>query len=110
MGAVRVRCPASSAPAGRWRCTALRRAVAARSGRQGHPTRAETAVYAGGVSALNDVVWPIRTDRLQIRPLQDADLDAVWEFRRLPEVNRWLGRAPATREASHETYSDPERR
>lgn len=59
---------------------------------------------------LPDVAWPLRTDRLEIRPLEDADLDAVWEFRRLPEVNRWLGRAPATREEFHETYSDPARR
>lgn len=59
---------------------------------------------------LPDIAWPLRTARLEIRPLEDADLDAVWEFRRLPEVNRWLGRAPATREEFHETYSDPARR
>lgn len=59
---------------------------------------------------LSTVDWPIRTARLEIRPLEDADFDAMWEFRRLPEVNRWLGRAPATREAFHETYSDPARR
>lgn len=60
--------------------------------------------------SLSTAAWPLRTARLEIRPLEDADLDAVWEFRRLPEVNRWLGRAPATREAFHETYSDPARR
>jgi RimJ/RimL family protein N-acetyltransferase len=59
---------------------------------------------------LHQVPWPIRTERLLIRPLEDADLAAVWEFRRLPEVNRWLGRAPATREAFDDTYSEPERR
>lgn len=61
------------------------------------------------MSSLNDVAWPIRTERLRIRPCTVEDLDAVWEFRRLPEVNRWLGRAPATREAFRETYSDPAR-
>ncbi|WP_307369254.1 GNAT family N-acetyltransferase [Microbacterium sp. W4I4] len=60
--------------------------------------------------SLSTVAWPLRTARLEIRPLADTDLDAMWEFRRLPEVNRWLGRAPATREAFHETYSDPARR
>lgn len=60
--------------------------------------------------ALHEIPWPIRTERLVIRPLTDADLDAVWEFRRLPEVNAWLGRAPATRAAFHETYSERERR
>ncbi|MDT0156028.1 GNAT family protein [Microbacterium sp. ARD32] len=60
--------------------------------------------------SLSEVDWPVRTERLVIRPLEDADLDAVWEFRRLPEVNRWLGRAPATREEFGQTYSTPERR
>lgn len=62
------------------------------------------------MASLSSVDWPILTERLRIRPLEDADLDAVWEFRRLPEVNRWLGRAPDTREAFGETYSDPRRR
>lgn len=62
------------------------------------------------MASLSSVDWPIRTERLTIRPLEDADLDAVWEIRRLPEVNRWLGRAPATREAFHDTYSEPGRR
>ncbi|HTN55398.1 MAG TPA: GNAT family protein [Microbacterium sp.] len=60
--------------------------------------------------SLSTVAWPLRTARLEIRPLTTADLDEMWEFRRLPEVNRWLGRAPATREAFHDAYSDPERR
>ena len=62
------------------------------------------------MAALSDIDWPLTTARLRIRPLEDADLDAVWEFRRLPDVNRWLGRAPATRQAFHDTYSAPERR
>ena len=53
--------------------------------------------------------WPVRTDRLSIRPCTTDDLDAVWGYRRLPEVNEWLGRAPATREAFRTVYSDPER-
>lgn len=54
--------------------------------------------------------WPIRTSRLQIRPYADDDLDAVWEYRRMPDVNRWLGRAPATREDFRATYADPARK
>src|SRR5690606_4573529 len=53
--------------------------------------------------------WPIRTPRLQIRRCTPQDLDAVWEFRRIPEVNRWLGLAPATLEAFRERYLDPDR-
>ena len=33
----------------------------------------------------------------------------MWNYRRLPEVNEWLGRAPATQEAFRTAYSDPER-
>lgn len=58
---------------------------------------------------MHDIAWPIRTPRLEIRPATADDLDALWEYRRLPEVNRWLGRAPQTREAFHETYLDPVR-
>lgn len=54
-------------------------------------------------------VWPIRTARLQIRPCEPDDIDAMWEWRRLPEVNRWLGLAPDTLDAFRERYLDPER-
>lgn len=54
-------------------------------------------------------VWPHRTARLEIRPCTIDDLDAVWKFRQLPDVNRWLGLAPATRDAFIERYSAPER-
>lgn len=53
--------------------------------------------------------WPIRTSRLEIRRCTPDDLDALWEFRRLPEVNRWLGVAPATREAFRERYLESDR-
>jgi RimJ/RimL family protein N-acetyltransferase len=35
-------------------------------------------------------LWPVRTDRLELRPPTDADLDAVAAWRNHPEVNRWL--------------------
>lgn len=54
-------------------------------------------------------VWPVRTDRLQIRPMSAPDVDAMWQWRRQPEVNRWLGLAPATIEAFRERYLAPER-
>ena len=53
--------------------------------------------------------WPARTPRLQVRPCTPADVDAMWEWRRLPEVNRWLGAAPDTQDAFRERYLDPER-
>lgn len=74
-----------------------------------HGLRVYCGRYADRVPSLNDIAWPLRTERLEIRPCTVDDLDAVWEFRRLPEVNRWLGRAPDTIGAFRETYSDPER-
>jgi RimJ/RimL family protein N-acetyltransferase len=40
---------------------------------------------------LSAVAWPVRTDRLTLRPAGAADLDATWQIRRLPEVGEWLG-------------------
>ncbi|WP_136055748.1 GNAT family protein [Microbacterium sp. K24] len=51
----------------------------------------------------------VRTERLQIRAMTESDIDAMWEWRRLPEVNRWLGLAPDTLEAFRERYRAPER-
>ncbi|KNY05299.1 GNAT family N-acetyltransferase [Microbacterium sp. GCS4] len=53
--------------------------------------------------------WPIRTERLRIRPLAPDDIDVMWEWRRIPEVNRWLGLAPDTLDAFRERYLDPDR-
>lgn len=53
--------------------------------------------------------WPIRTARLEVRPCTTDDLEAVWEYRQLPDVSRWLGRAPATWDDFSAVYADPER-
>lgn len=53
-------------------------------------------------------VWPV-TPRLQIRPMTATDIDTMWQWRRLPDVNRWLGLAPDSIEAFRERYLDPER-
>ncbi|WP_226533705.1 GNAT family N-acetyltransferase [Microbacterium paraoxydans] len=57
----------------------------------------------------NPGAWPARTARLQVRPCTPADVDVMWEWRRLPEVNRWLGSAPDTRDAFRARYLAPER-
>jgi RimJ/RimL family protein N-acetyltransferase len=44
---------------------------------------------------LDTISWPVRTDRLTIRPATRDDVEATWRFRRLPEVSRWITRAPA---------------
>lgn len=45
---------------------------------------------------LDAAAWPVRTDRLTLRPATADDTDATWAFRRLTAVNRWLTSAPAT--------------
>ena len=54
-------------------------------------------------------IWPVRTSRLEIRRGTEADLETIWKWRRLPEVNRWLTSAPSTFEEFRERYAEPER-
>jgi RimJ/RimL family protein N-acetyltransferase len=46
--------------------------------------------------SLDELRWPVRTERLTIRPAAFDDLDATWRFRQLESVGRWLSRAPRT--------------
>ena len=55
------------------------------------------------------VVWPVRTQRLLIRPATQDDLEATWRIRRLEPVVRWIGSAPQTREEYAEKFLDPAR-
>jgi RimJ/RimL family protein N-acetyltransferase len=32
----------------------------------------------------------LRTERLELRPVRDEDVDRILEYRNLPEVTRWL--------------------
>jgi RimJ/RimL family protein N-acetyltransferase len=56
---------------------------------------------------LDSVTWPVRTDRLTLRPATTDDLEATWLIRRREDVNRWLTRAPATLEEHLEFFRDP---
>ena len=58
-------------------------------------------------SPLDVISWPARTDRLTIRPATLDDLEAIWAYRRLEEVTRWLTRAPATLEEFRPHLEDP---
>ncbi|MGN9908966.1 GNAT family N-acetyltransferase [Phytohabitans sp. LJ34] len=35
-------------------------------------------------------ITTLRTERLELRPVRDDDIDRILEYRNLPEVNRWL--------------------
>ncbi len=56
-------------------------------------------------------LWPRRTDRLELRPPTEADLDAVLAWRNHPDVTRWLLRthveATAFTEAWRSAAGDP---
>lgn len=58
---------------------------------------------------LSAVAWPVRTERLTIRPGTVDDTEATWRFRRLPEVAEWLTRAAGDREEYAAVFTDPER-
>lgn len=60
-------------------------------------------------SALDRLDLPLRTARLLVRASTPEDADAVWRYRRLDEVNRWLTTAPPDAEAFRAHFTDPER-
>jgi RimJ/RimL family protein N-acetyltransferase len=58
---------------------------------------------------LDDVAWPLRTARLLIRRAAIGDADAVWHYRRLPEVSHYMTALVDQREAFGEYFSEPDR-
>ena len=57
---------------------------------------------------LESVTWPVRTDRLTLRPATTDDLEATWRIRRREDVNRWLTRAPASLEEHRTHFEKPD--
>ena len=62
-----------------------------------------------GASPLSRLPWPVRTDRLTLRPARVEDAQATWAFRRLEPVCRWLTEAPTSPESYRCTFTDPAR-
>ncbi|UXW86010.1 GNAT family N-acetyltransferase [Microbacterium azadirachtae] len=60
-------------------------------------------------SSFDRLDLPLRTDRLVIRASTADDADAVWRYRRLDDVSRWLTTAPTDAEAFGAHFADPER-
>lgn len=58
---------------------------------------------------LSAVPWPIRTERLTIRPATRDDIAASWQYRRLPEVHEWLPRMAADRDEYVEAMDVPDK-
>lgn len=60
-------------------------------------------------SRLDEIHWPVRTERLSLRPAVEEDLDATWRYRGLAEVSKWLTAAPGSREDYRAMFETPER-
>jgi RimJ/RimL family protein N-acetyltransferase len=45
---------------------------------------------------LDLINWPVKTERLSLRPVESADVEALWRYRQLPEVTQWITIYPAT--------------
>lgn len=58
---------------------------------------------------LSAVAWPMRTERLAFRPATEDDVEAVWAFRRLPEVQEWMTTADTDRVQFASRFVDPDR-
>ena len=58
---------------------------------------------------LARAAWPLRTERLLLRRADEADAETTWPYRRLPEVNRWITRAPGTLEEYRPAFTEPVR-
>ena len=58
---------------------------------------------------LDDVTWPLRTERLAVRRGSLDDLEPTWRFRRLEEVGRWITGFPRTFEEYRTRFEEPHR-
>jgi RimJ/RimL family protein N-acetyltransferase len=59
------------------------------------------AVSVHRLSALHPT-YPVRTGRLLLRPLTAGDVDALFSYRSIPDVCRYVPFVPMTREVIHE--------
>ncbi len=55
------------------------------------------------------LTWPVRTERLLLRPLAPDDVPAVFEIRRQPEVARWMTALPTDYGEFAQAFSEPSR-
>src|SRR5207253_8060592 len=58
---------------------------------------------------LSRLDWPVRTERLELRPALAADAEATWRYRQLDEVSRWITSAPSTYDDYRALFDEPDR-
>ncbi len=58
---------------------------------------------------FDQLTWPVRTERLLIRPVTPDDFARLYEIRSLPEVARWLSAWPPSYDVFADEWSGPGR-
>jgi RimJ/RimL family protein N-acetyltransferase len=58
--------------------------------------------------SLDDVTWPVLTERLSLRRPRSGDTEATFEYRRIPEVAEWLTILPTGLAAYAERFAGPD--
>jgi RimJ/RimL family protein N-acetyltransferase len=58
---------------------------------------------------LNDVAWPVRSERLTIRPAEPSDADTTWTYRKLDDVSAWITTAVADQDGYVAHFTEPDR-
>jgi RimJ/RimL family protein N-acetyltransferase len=74
--------------------------------REGPARGRQNGAMATGIDA---VAWPVRTQRLLLRPAVAADAGPTWRFRQLAEVTEWITAAPKGLEEYRARFEGPER-
>ncbi len=78
-------------------------------GRRTPVSTAADAPSPTGPAPLDRVRWPVRTERLTLRPATAGDAEATWHYRRLPEVAQWVTVLPTDPDTYRETFVAPAR-
>jgi RimJ/RimL family protein N-acetyltransferase len=60
------------------------------------------------MTSIENVSWPLTTERLAIRPAEVSDAAAFYGYRRLDEVSEWLPRLSTDEAAVVERFRDDE--
>lgn len=59
--------------------------------------------------SLETITWPVRTDRLWLRPARPDDGADLWRYRRLESVAEWISALPADERTFRESFVDSPR-
>ena len=58
------------------------------------------------MTSIDDITWPVTTERLSFRPAEKSDAAAFHAYRRLPEVSDWLPRVSPDEAAVAQRFED----